>query len=142
MKEKSLPLAIGLNLLLPGVGYLYMGKWLVGIFACLLVIGIFATTGLLFLMPTWIGMNVIMAINMVFFPTKTRRKSQKPPLQGARVVRRQYKEKLKSAVSAIRRSLQRDAQQDAVSEDPAAVSLRSTMAGFLLNQGGEVRQAN
>ncbi len=48
MKEKSLPLAIGLNLLLPGIAYMYMRKWVVGIFACLLVVGIYATTGLQF----------------------------------------------------------------------------------------------
>lgn len=31
IKEKSIPLAIGLNLLLPGLGYMYMGKIIVGI---------------------------------------------------------------------------------------------------------------
>jgi hypothetical protein len=37
LKEKSLPVAISLNLLLPGTGYLYMGKIVVGIGAMLLV---------------------------------------------------------------------------------------------------------
>jgi len=35
LKEKSIPLAIGLNFLLPGVGYMYMGKVVVGIAAML-----------------------------------------------------------------------------------------------------------
>ena len=30
-ERKSLPLAIGLNFLVPGLGYLYMGKWLPGL---------------------------------------------------------------------------------------------------------------
>jgi hypothetical protein len=74
MKEKSLPLAIGLNILLPGLGYMYMGKWIVGIFACLLVIGIYATTGLLFIAPTWIGLNVIMGIDMAILSSKNKKK--------------------------------------------------------------------
>lgn len=74
MKEKSLPLAIGLNILLPGIGYMYMGKWIVGIFACLLVVGIYATTGLLFIVPTWIGLNVIMGIDMVILSNKNKKK--------------------------------------------------------------------
>ena len=31
IKEKSVPLAIGLNFLLPGLGYMYMGKVILGI---------------------------------------------------------------------------------------------------------------
>jgi len=72
VKEKSLPLAIGLNLVLPGIGYMYMGKWVVGIFACLLIIGIFATTGLLFILPTWIMLNAIMAIDMIILAKKNK----------------------------------------------------------------------
>ena len=74
VKEKSLPLAIGLNLLLPGIGYMYMGKWVVGIFACLLIVGIFATTGLLVILPTWIGLNLIMAIDMMLLSNKNKKK--------------------------------------------------------------------
>ncbi|MEX0899813.1 MAG: hypothetical protein WD081_03885 [Gammaproteobacteria bacterium] len=70
MKEKSLPFAIGLNLLLPGVGYMYMGKWIVGIFACLLVVAIIATAGLLLIVPTWLVLNVIMAIDMMLLFNK------------------------------------------------------------------------
>ena len=74
VKEKNLPLAIGLNLLLPGIGYMYMGKWLVGIFALFLIIGIYATTGLVFLMPTWICLNLIMAIDMIILSKKNKEK--------------------------------------------------------------------
>jgi hypothetical protein len=72
MKEKSLPLAIGLNILLPGLGYMYMGKWIVGILACLLVFGIYATTGFAFLVPTWIVINVIMGIDMAILSSRTK----------------------------------------------------------------------
>lgn len=74
MKEKSLPLAIGLNILLPGIGYMYMGKWIVGIIACLLIIAIYATTGLVFLFPTWTGINVIMGIDMIMLSNKNKKK--------------------------------------------------------------------
>lgn len=73
-KEKSLPLAIGLNLLFPGLGYLYMGKWIVGIFASLLIIMIYLTTAMLFLAPTWITMNIIMVIDMLILSNKNKKK--------------------------------------------------------------------
>jgi len=38
VKKKKLYLAIGLNILLPGLGYMYMGKVLVGIAALFLII--------------------------------------------------------------------------------------------------------
>ena len=74
VKEKNLPLAIGLNLLLPGVGYIYMGKWIVGIAALFLIISIYAGTGLIYILPTWIGMNVIMAIDMIILSKKNKEK--------------------------------------------------------------------
>ena len=64
VKEKSMGLAIGLNFLLPGVGYMYMGKVLVGIGALLLVLGMFAVN-IAFVVPAWIGINIIMAIDML-----------------------------------------------------------------------------
>ena len=74
LKEKSLPLAIGLNLLLPGVGYMYMGKVVVGILAALLVVGVCATTGFLFIAPTWFVLNLIMCIDMVILNNKRKKK--------------------------------------------------------------------
>lgn len=73
-KEKSLPLAVGLNLLLPGLGYMYMGKWIIGVFACLLIVMIYLTTALVFIVPTWIVMNVIMAIDMLILSNKNKKK--------------------------------------------------------------------
>ena len=64
LNEKSLPLAIGLNLLIAGAGYLYMGKWLVGIFAMLLITGILLTTSLSLVLPVWFILNLIMGLDM------------------------------------------------------------------------------
>jgi hypothetical protein len=68
-KEKSLPLAIGLNLLLPGVGYLYMGRIIVGIFAILLM-AMFVTTGYYF---AWPGLFIIMTIDMLILHNKNKK---------------------------------------------------------------------
>jgi len=64
IKDKSLPLAIGLNLLLPGAGYMYMGRVILGIGAMLIVSLIVLGSGLLLIVPTWLGTNAIMAIDM------------------------------------------------------------------------------
>ena len=74
IEEKSLPLAIGLNLVLPGLGYMYMGKWIVGTFACLLILTMYLTTPLLFLVPTWIGINLFMVIDMLILSRKNKKK--------------------------------------------------------------------
>jgi TM2 domain-containing membrane protein YozV len=68
--QKSLPLAIGLNLLLPGLGYMYLGRIVLGIGALLLVFVIVASAGLLFFVPAWLTMNVIMALDMVILFNK------------------------------------------------------------------------
>ena len=73
-KEKSLPLAIGLNLVLPGLGYMYMGKLIVGIFACLLIVMIYVSSTLLIIAPTWLVMNVIMGIDMLILSNKNKKK--------------------------------------------------------------------
>ncbi|MDP1570373.1 MAG: hypothetical protein Q8L86_10240 [Vicinamibacterales bacterium] len=75
LKEKSLPLAIGLNLVLPGAGYIYMGRVILGLAALCLVSLVVVSTGLLLLLPTWLGINAIMAIDMVILFNK-RRKAQ------------------------------------------------------------------
>ncbi len=75
-KEKSLGLAIGLNLLLAGAGYMYMGKWIVGILAFLLIVGIYATSGVAGLGSAWLVMNVIMAIDMYILHKKNKNKLQ------------------------------------------------------------------
>ncbi|MDA8429406.1 MAG: zinc ribbon domain-containing protein [Geobacteraceae bacterium] len=73
IKEKSLPLAIGLNFVLPGIGYIYMGKPVVGIFACLLCVVISISAAIL-IVPVWLGMNVIMAIDMLILSNKNKKK--------------------------------------------------------------------
>lgn len=73
VKEKSLPLAIGLNILLPGLGYMYMGRWILGILACLLVIGIYLTAALGVILPTWLLMNVVMGIDMLLLNNKNKK---------------------------------------------------------------------
>ena len=75
-KEKSLGLAIGLNLLLAGAGYMYMGKWIVGIFALLLIFGIYATSGFGGLGGAWLIMNPIMGIDMYILFKKNKEKFQ------------------------------------------------------------------
>lgn len=72
LKEKSLPLAIGLNLVLPGAGYMYMGRVIIGIAAMLLISLIMLSSGLLLLLPTWLGVNTIMAIDMWILFNKNR----------------------------------------------------------------------
>ena len=64
VREKSIGLAIGLNFLLPGAGYMYMGKVLVGVGALVLVLAMFAVS-IALVLPTWFGINVIMAIDML-----------------------------------------------------------------------------
>lgn len=73
-KEKSLPLAIGLNLLLAGAGYIYMGKWLVGIIGMLLFLAIFWNATLDLVIPTSIVINVVMALDMWFLFKKRKDK--------------------------------------------------------------------
>lgn len=70
VEDKNLPLAIGLNFLLPGVGYMYMGRVVVGIGAMLLVSGMFAVSTTDVLVITWLGFNAIMAIDMVILFNK------------------------------------------------------------------------
>lgn len=72
-KEKNVQLAIGLNLILPGLGYMYMGKVIVGIAAFLLIIGIYAAYSLVGLFYVWIIMNAIMAIDMLILGSKQKK---------------------------------------------------------------------
>lgn len=73
VSEKSLPLAIGLNFLLPGLGYMYMGKWLVGIFACLLIGTIYMTAPLILVIGLWFTINVMMMIDMLILSSKNKK---------------------------------------------------------------------
>jgi hypothetical protein len=65
VQGKSLPVAIGMNLVLPGAGYMYLGRVILGLAAFLLIAGMSVSSPLLMLIPTWLGMNLVMAIDMV-----------------------------------------------------------------------------
>ena len=73
LKEKNIPLAIGLNILLPGLGYMYMGKVIIGIAALLLIICMYLITALFTIIFTWFVMNVIMAIDMLILADKNKK---------------------------------------------------------------------
>jgi hypothetical protein len=95
IKEKSLPLAIGLNLFIPGLGYLYMGKWLIGIAGSAIIIGAYLTTPAIMAGQVWLVMNVIMAIDMLILSKKHKEKmignnTKKCP-QCAELVQREAK---------------------------------------------------
>ena len=72
-KAKSMPLAIGLNLLLPGLGYMYMGRVVLGILALLLVLMIYFTTPLITIFFVWLSLNVIMALDMMILGSKRKK---------------------------------------------------------------------
>jgi uncharacterized membrane protein len=91
--EKSLPMAIGLNIILPGAGYMYMGRVVLGLAALLIVSGVVFTSGLLLILPTWLGLNVIMALDMVILLNKrkvalTAQKTRRCPLCAETIQRK------------------------------------------------------
>ncbi len=73
---KSLPLAIGLNFLLPGVGYLYMGRIIAGI-GCMFLVAMFVFVGVsegnLLPVMMWPGLTVVMAIDMIILANKQKK---------------------------------------------------------------------
>lgn len=74
VKEKSLPQAIGLNLFFPGLGYIYMDKWISGILIGLLMFVAFMSGGIILAIPAWFSMNIIMAIDMFIISNKNKAK--------------------------------------------------------------------
>lgn len=69
LKEKSLPMAIGLNVVLPGVGYMYMDKPVLGVVVFLFAMAA-AWAGAVIYVPVWLFLNVVMAIDMILLNTK------------------------------------------------------------------------
>lgn len=63
-KLKSRTAAVGLNVLLPGAGYLYMGRWFAGIFGGALILAILMRSSQEHLFWVWTVTNLIMAIDM------------------------------------------------------------------------------
>jgi hypothetical protein len=74
-REKRLPLAIALNLLLPGLGYVYMGKWIVGTVACLFIAVIFMSTPMKIFQIYWLFANMIMGIGMAMLSNNYQREA-------------------------------------------------------------------
>lgn len=76
MAEKSLPLGIGLNILLPGVGYAYYGREIgvliaVGLVIFFFVICLSGNIQILFLLgPFHIFLQIIMALDMLHLSTR------------------------------------------------------------------------
>lgn len=68
-KSKSLAAAIGLNVLIPGAGYLYMGRWIAGVLGGALVAICMRSTPE-HLLIVWTATNLIMAIDMCLLNTR------------------------------------------------------------------------
>lgn len=64
MNSKSVAAAIGMNLLFPGLGYLYMGRWIIGVLGGALVIAILMGSRPEHLLIAWMVLNLIMIIDM------------------------------------------------------------------------------
>lgn len=64
-EEKSLAWAIIYNLLIPGMGYVYLGRWVLGIaiFALMIIVAS-SPGGMPLAIPTWIALNVIIVLHM------------------------------------------------------------------------------
>ncbi|OLU35339.1 hypothetical protein [Pseudomonas sp. PA27(2017)] len=75
-KRKNLALAVGLNMLLPGLGYIYYGKWIVGFLGGGLVIAIAASNIAQNTLVVWVAVNVLMAIDMLLLNSRDRRRAR------------------------------------------------------------------
>lgn len=69
-KTKSLAAAIGLNILLPGAGYFYMGRWLAGILGGALIIAISMRSSPENVFMAWAISNLVMIIDMCLLHSK------------------------------------------------------------------------
>lgn len=85
-REKSLLVAIGLNVLLPGAGYWYLGEIVLGVAALVLMVLVMGVAALVevldrdegvWLLP-WLGLNVAMAIDMWILFRKKRAATRAP----------------------------------------------------------------
>lgn len=77
IKEKSLPAAIGLNLLLPGAGYFYMERYVLGLLALCLIGMMLFTMPLIFAFGAGLSMNLIMAIDMIILNNKRTKEAER-----------------------------------------------------------------
>jgi DNA-directed RNA polymerase subunit RPC12/RpoP len=74
--EKNIPLAIGLNLLLPGVGYMYMGRVLLGICAFFIIFGVLLLQDMDTFYMVLISGHAIMLIDMLILGGKNKKAHQ------------------------------------------------------------------
>ncbi|MBN1816765.1 MAG: hypothetical protein JW828_05360 [Sedimentisphaerales bacterium] len=79
LQEKSLRLAIQLNLVFPGFGCFYIGKNTIGVAAILIMIGTWASTGLEYILHAYIAMNAVMAVDLFIWNSRKKEK----PVDGA-----------------------------------------------------------
>ncbi|HVY72393.1 MAG TPA: zinc ribbon domain-containing protein [Verrucomicrobiae bacterium] len=80
MKEKNIGLAIGLNLLIPGAGYLYLGKWVQGIFLLVVIVAL-AAVAPAFLLAIATPLYIIMIIDMVVLGNKRKKLAQQQDMK-------------------------------------------------------------
>jgi hypothetical protein len=69
-QPKNLPLAIGLNFLLPGAGYVYMGRPFIGLVGGISVLTIIYMTGLQGGLIAWLTVNTLMSVDMLTLNSK------------------------------------------------------------------------
>ena len=75
--EKSLPLAIGLNFVVPGFGYFYMGSIVSGVFAMALCAAISYLTfplGILWIPASVVILDIVLSIDMILLNNKRNKK--------------------------------------------------------------------
>lgn len=77
VQEKSTALAIGLNFILPGLGYIYMGRLIIGILCSFLLLATYFTTPIIKILPVWFSMNIIMVIDMFILGSKRKKEIEK-----------------------------------------------------------------
>lgn len=71
--KKSLPLAIGLNVIAPGLGYMYMGRLVLGIALLLVTMVTVVGGGFGIGLFAWLGFSAIMVLDMVILSNKIRK---------------------------------------------------------------------
>jgi hypothetical protein len=69
-KPKNLTLAVGLNFVLPGAGYFYMGRQLIGILGGALIIALIYLADWQNVLLVWISVNIVMALDMLIINSK------------------------------------------------------------------------
>jgi len=95
LKEKSLPLSIGLNVILPGLGYIYMGRLILGLIGVIAISYLYLNTALIYAGVTWMMVNLLMGIDMYMMQQKrtaqiTARNTRRCP-NCAEIIQRQAK---------------------------------------------------